>query len=390
VELAAYNRLVNSKAWLVHRNEQPTSAIIEDCIAKTSDLIKEVLQMDNDGVLRHCGSMFAFASLLQLALVLRGDAKQIDEIFASSLSKLQRLSMDGKLQDDETHQYILLSCAMAKKQLEIRQIETYRKVVRSPLTTTITSTGSQAVQSYSSRLVELLMSLQRGALPLPLEFAMNLTSTAVLCCQELADGENALKLIDWFLQEQPNGFRDSSSLFDTLTSIEKAGQSITVRVINLERRPDRMASFMAQAMQERLVIVRGVSILDISEKEDNTMDGYSCGCYAIDGKGRPAEIELRLIQLVGGQSHRLNELVETHWRPNDLKPFDTDAPESEDLVRISPSEKACALSHVATWKGVVRSLTTSESVSDRRKLLFVSCVVCQYSFVRSAVAHFFL
>jgi hypothetical protein len=65
VELAAYERLVNSKSWVVHLNKEPSSTIIQDIIARTTDLIKELLQLSNDGVLGHCASMFAFASMLQ-------------------------------------------------------------------------------------------------------------------------------------------------------------------------------------------------------------------------------------------------------------------------------------------------------------------------------------
>lgn len=135
--------------------------------------------------------------------------------------------------------------------------------------------------------------------------------------------------------------------------MERIGQTTTVRVTNLERRPDRMAAFMAQAIHEQLMVVRAVSVLDVSSDRtngtDSTEDGYFCGGYALNGQGRLAEVEKRLCQLVGGHANRLNELVETHRHPNDQKPFDKEASASEDvLVRIIPSKKACALSHIAS------------------------------------------
>jgi len=88
--------------------------------------------------------------------------------------------------------------------------------------------------------------------------------------------------------------------------------------------------------------------------------------------------------------------VATHWRPNDLKPFDVDAPESEDLVLISPSEKACALSHIATWKGVIQSLTTrdtkreyptAESTEPKRQEYQRKCLL-QRALESRACAHY--
>ena len=65
-----------------------------------------------------------------------------------------------------------------------------------------------------------------------------------------------------------------------------------------------------------------------------------------------------------GSTERLDLVVASHWRPNDLKAFDTDAPEGEHLVRASPTERACALSHVASWHGSIRSCRISTGSAD--------------------------
>jgi hypothetical protein len=93
--------------------------------------------------------------------------------------------------------------------------------------------------------------------------------------------------------------------------------------------------------------------------QDTAADGFYFGFYAIDGRGRLAEVQEHLERQVGSLSV-LNTLVATHWRPHDLKPFDKDAPDKDDLVRTSPTERACALSHVASWRGVIRSLQLSK------------------------------
>ena len=121
-----------------------------------------------------------------------------------------------------------------------------------------------------------------------------------------------------------------------------------------------MQSFTQVAMRERLVVLKAVVDLKMDSPE---CDGLEFGRHAVDGSGRLVEATERLV-LYTGSLGQLNKLVTSHWRPNDLKPFDVDAPDSEILVRISPSETACALSHIASWKGVLRSLRLTVSKQD--------------------------
>lgn len=68
-----------------------------------------------------------------------------------------------------------------------------------------------------------------------------------------------------------------------------------------------------------------------------------------------AEVQRRLDEAIGSMGN-LTRLVGLEWRPGDLKAFDRSAPQTETLVYLSPTERACALSHLSCWKGVVRSL----------------------------------
>lgn len=117
--------------------------------------------------------------------------------------------------------------------------------------------------------------------------------------------------------------------------------------------------FGSQALRERLLVVKAVTSF---KEEDRTNDpdlqvgdGFEFGLHAIDGQGRLVEANDLLVKQVGS-TELINKLVASQWRPNDLKPFDRNAPDVESLVRMSPSERACALSHVASWKGVLRSM----------------------------------
>ena len=198
---------------------------------------------------------------------------------------------------------------------------------------------------------------------------------ALLCCHELSDGEGAARVIQWLLLEKVNLLDNEvklapdthrSEVSNLIATVERVSCLPTIRVINLERRKDRLSAFMSQAHCERLMIVKGVTHIDgYPVDEKNEADSYLncrkrgqwCGGYAFDGHGNENIAEARIVsEVCGGQNDRLERLVESTWRPNDLKPFDKAAPESEDLVRLTPSEKACALSHAATWMGVRRCL----------------------------------
>jgi GR25 family glycosyltransferase involved in LPS biosynthesis len=136
-------------------------------------------------------------------------------------------------------------------------------------------------------------------------------------------------------------------------SVREAADTPNICIINLRRRTDRKNSILAQAMKEKLMVRLAVASLHPESKPSD--DSYHGGCYAFDGSGRMVDAHRQLLADIGGTS-MLNSLVHVQWRPNDLKPFDRDAPSDESLVRMSETEVACALSHIASWKGALRSL----------------------------------
>ena len=353
VELAAYHRMLKSAGSWLHGSEKLISL---DVIRTASMTIFDELK-DCDGS-HSDGGLYLPSNIVHLAMILYADMVKIDQAFAGAMSKLKSASEDIDSADLEQHRSIFLGCCMAKRQLEIRRMDKYRQIVNSPLTTTV---GSPSVH-YASQLVDYIVAQDSSKARL---VVMELVSIAFLCCLELGDGESAMRLMLWitnhdcFLsssrEELTSNKKMAAALQTVCASIQRVSNTPTLRVINLERRKDRMAAFVAQMVQESVMMIKGVERFDISSSQDeDDFDGCIYGSYAFDGHGRLAEAEQRLSSMVGGTN--LDELVATHWRPNDLKPFDKDAPASEDLVRISPSEKACALSHIATWRGVLHTL----------------------------------
>ncbi|KAI2488962.1 hypothetical protein MHU86_25635 [Fragilaria crotonensis] len=160
----------------------------------------------------------------------------------------------------------------------------------------------------------------------------------VKCCVQLSDGLLAARVAQDVLKSQVSSL---SSVFEheALYSLIRLSQIPFIRFINLKRRLDRRNAFQAQAKVEKLLIVDAVA--DLEAKEGDTC--YFWGSKAFDGRSESL-------------CEDIENFVATHWRPSDLKAFDKDALPDDRLVQMSSSERACALSHIASWEGVRRSL----------------------------------
>ena len=203
----------------------------------------------------------------------------------------------------------------------------------------------------------------------------------VQCCVLLGDGHSLQRLVDRVVptlleqagmpcQRRQLTRKQQIQTSKTLSSIIEAGKIPSVRVINLRRRPDRALDFMACAVNtEKLIVIKGPAKLRqpaaiISSKRNknticiHTNDNEEAikGDYAFDGQCHIDELEKQLEQRSDGRC-TLPDFVNAKWRPNELKAFDTDARDDFELVHTSMTEKACALSHIASWMGVESTLS---------------------------------
>ena len=162
----------------------------------------------------------------------------------------------------------------------------------------------------------------------------------------------------------------------TISSLIDAGEVPTVRVINLKRRPDRALDFMSCAVhKEQLIVIKGPSRMRSKSLNSKTNrnktkaidyslnverdDKHNFGNYAFDGQCSREELEDQLRQrLENGNSGTLTDFVADKWRPSELKAFDRVARGDFELVHTSMTEKACTLSHIASWMGVESSLSS--------------------------------
>ena len=328
VEVAAYRRLV--EAGILQDHEELK---IEDYQNRASALLREIKSLNwitaNEA---KCSRPATLA--FQLCLIMGHEG-------ASSLL------LDSALAYERASE--LVWRANAVREMEIRRLDRLRTLM-----------GSEAAMSTP---FQYFLDKARGVIAqddssLELESVSHLLHVAVI----VANGELALACASKLLKLVDSRPDTSHSLRSrSLSRMGELSHTPVVRVINLQCRPDRMEAFYVQAMIHRVTVVHAVASLKQHGKDEasSQKEPNFFGQYAFDGRGKWFEATEQLSKQVGDG---LDDLVHTHWRPHDLKAFDTNAPDGEGLVRASPSERACALSHLASWKGALRSF---QSIHER-------------------------
>ena len=368
VELASYKRLLASQSW-VRVTDFETTNIDERRLNIAESVADVITDSRREGGMSPADRQY-LAESTGLALIVSGDEDTISKNFETCFETWKNLAKaDPDSEREEELNSILHACALATRQMEIRKLDHHRQ--RMPC--------AQSRTDFAAKIVNFLVDS-----PFDRRCVLSCIETALLCCLELADGESAILALQQLVHQKYSIVESERKMASDLrvdvfesamAAIERVGRLPTIRVINLERRKDRMSAFMAQARGGRLMIVRGVTDIDGSLLEEPSLpdknlsaskSGRWYGCYAFDGRGSEELAEERMVaEACDGRHERLARLVENQWRPNDLKAFDTAALESEDLVRISPSERACALSHAATWTGVRRCLTDLQDILNQ-------------------------
>lgn len=342
VEVAAYDRLVASQqSWLSHPSDKTS---LDTCRDEASLLLRDSVknvETAGSGETTMSRTKFELSFTVELALIVIGDMKALMETFETATIH---------------NAWIALACCTAFKHLQVRQLDTYRLNQGS----LVTRTSPSMFSSISDQITSLFDVLLERDGPMPC-----LVGTFIHCCVQLSDAEGLYKLLLCLAKhniQQSLGVNLRKIISRYLGTPFAALKAPTVRVINLKRRPDRMRSFMAQAQSEGVLVSKAVARLDkdLEELPERIARGsidydteYIWGLHAFDGQGRLLEVESRLSEEIKGE---LSAFIESHWRPNDLKAFDEDARSDDALVRMSPSEGACALSHISSWKGVYYSL----------------------------------
>jgi hypothetical protein len=221
--------------------------------------------------------------------------------------------------------------------------------------------------------------------------AWNLATSAVLCALTVRDGDQLYRIAErltqlvlqntkkeqiqklvhvgqQLLQLRPQ-YSKTFTHFDLVKALVDSAQYPVIRVINLQRRHDRWTKMVVQASRHQLLLVKAVSSPTLLGHSTSCSDSNPlCSCihspthsvwgqHAFDGVGSSTLFEKRMAACLGGDAH-LGKLVKSHWRPFMLQPLDRNAKKEQVLVRMDPTESACAISHTFSWVGVQRSLTS--------------------------------
>lgn len=326
VELAALNRILQNKIISFLASGKIDLMDEEEAARQARDISSEIVEQfdSTDAQLDETSVLPLFFSL-----VLIGDFGLVAETSSKAKFKLDDANEGGRF----FFSYMLLACCQAFQAIRCR-------TSRADADSTANDISAN-LDSVLENLDALQKSNNEGG------SSMHLPILAQ-CSAVLADGFGIHKAASHTTIET-GGSMHVTEMIDSSSSIP------TIRVINLERRSDRWNAIMGQARASQLLVVRGpASLVEASNRDDKAYWGN----YAFDGRG-DVDFTNRRITL-GDTSIRLNDYVATHWLPSELSVFDKNAKEDEVSVPASATERACALSHIASWKGVERSLRAIE------------------------------
>jgi len=390
VEFAAYERLLMSgeSTWLGKTDHKLCHNNLNHLKDKGKNLLNELLE-DN------VHSLVDINIYSALKLLLTSLAKQDDLLKLSSLMLLKHSElMPKETRNPNIPQLIILACVESfMSAICVHHISTSQDVPSDPNNSSggvlLNIDDMNGFLSHMvSDLLDCIESIEIKDLTVD---AWNLATSAVLCALTVRDGDQLYRIAERLtqlvlqntkkekiqklvhigqrlLQLRPQS-SNTFTHFDLIKALVDSAQYPVIRVINLQRRPDRWTKMVVQASRHQLLLVKAVSsptLLGHSTSCSDSKPLCSCiysltpsvwGQHAFDGIGSSTFFEKKMAACLGGHAH-LGKLVKSHWRPYMLQPLDRNAKKEQVLVRMDPTERACAVSHTLSWIGVQRSLTS--------------------------------
>ena len=406
VEWACYLRLLESQKSWITADTGPVDASVDDTgrpIQSLTSLETYENCLSNLVESIQLGSTFSEKSnligdncaglerALTLALILLGEIDKATKLFGQTTTALAESSAATKTNLTLVHATCMASLN-AFRQIKIRQVGIFQQQRIGFSMASVTSVspwgpgnemGPECLTALFQFWKAKVVSYEGpNAAPFAPSLVWDLSAIILQCCCLVSNGELAFEVVQLLLalgqslckgkalNKDRSPMRIPKTLIETM---EEAAEIPFVRVINLERRKDRWISFVAQSMESSVLVARGVTLSADWEEKDSLVDDRRAlqamdgerkrsdlyGGFAFDGHFPLEEIASKMFKATGD----LGEYVAPRWRPHDLKPFDTKATDDENaLVRISDSERGCALSHIQTWKGVLHSLQGEDRI----------------------------
>ena len=248
--------------------------------------------------------------------------------------------------------WLLPACCFAHITIVSRMWESIKLV--SP-TGRSTAAAAEAILNVKNELVRIIIAAVDIVLGTK-EINVENIDAIIQCYQLIGDALGLQLFVKRVLSivEEVKG-ATSSTRRRIISTLLHAAENITVRVINLQRRPDRLLDFFGRTVNdERILVMKGVAKL-LNQKQKATEFSSTKdegGNFAFDGKN---DVAAQIAKMSEGDC-ALSDFVREEWVPMELAAFDTNAGSDFKEVRTTTSEKACALSHIATWFGVLSSI----------------------------------
>ncbi|KAL7454882.1 hypothetical protein ACHAWC_006469 [Mediolabrus comicus] len=339
IEVAAYKRILrlSNGAWLriASEDEEKISKIGQHILSETSN--NKISHFNIEKLSRAEVGLSCIVSLITT-----GKADEMitlcENILANERCKL----------------WLLPACCFAHNIIVSRMWESIKLV--SP-TGRSTAAAAEAILNVKNELMRIIIAAVD--IVLGTKETLEHIDAIIQCYQLIGDAlglqsfaKRVLPIVEEVKEGSPTARRR------IMSTLLHAAENVTVRVINLQRRPDRLLDFFGRTVNnERILVMNGVAKLP-NQKQNATEFSSTKeegGNFAFDGKNDVACLKAQITKMSEGDC-ALSDFVKEEWVPMELAAFDTNAGSDFKEVRTTTSEKACALSHIATWFGVLSSI----------------------------------
>jgi len=410
VELAAYDRLLMSAEsfWLGKKSILPNNELV-DATSQGKQLLTSILSdyygFSSSTNINDLPLPVLYTSAypaLRLMLTILANQKDLIEISHRALevihAELTAFEWSPNQHDTQSPcQLVILACVTSFMNAICVRFVSLPQDLRAELFNPNAGIklDGQTVTSLLRRLLEILLeyvgNCQRKNNKQFTVPAWTLAATTVLCTVAARDGVQLLNVAQQvvmmtvqdskiktselrefdaakrLLQLRPQQYANAVNDLDLIHTLFDAAEFPVVRVINLQRRPDRWSKMVAQASRHQILLARAVAAPAWLHHSRSGSIEQQCSCidsktfpiwgeFAFDGIGSASEFERQMDVCLGGGPGHVETLVKSQWRPALLQPLDKHAIKENVLLRLDSTERACALSHLFSWKGVALSL----------------------------------
>lgn len=335
-EVNAYMRLLETeKAWL----SSPTDAIYHE-----TNIIDEIEEFPADPSI---GKTIA----LQLILLWNGDLEKV-KIFVE-----KACSLCEEERTDQMH-FFLEAISSVVSYIRLQQLRWETRCL-SGLSISLVKNLIHDDEWLNTQFDKMLCRYKSA----DSNSSAGLENLRLLCrwCSIMGDGARAFDLARYVCG------RDARQSVNTMRALSEVAEFPVVRVVNLKGREDRWKQFITQAQKSQLLVVLAVAL--ISDDNQDEQNSFFWGNHAHDGRDVGHLTFEQKVSKFLEKGKRMGDYVTTHWRPSDLQPFDMHARTDDTLIRASVSERACSLSHIASWYGVQNSILDDRVVTDDERML---------------------